>query len=49
MCQSDYETGDHLLLHCVFASGLWGSVLRSFGILWVIPGRVVDLLFGWRN
>ena len=23
--------------------------LRSFGVSWVLPKRVIDLLAGWRN
>ena len=33
----------HLLLHCVFASELWGFVFKTFGIYWVIPTRVLSL------
>jgi hypothetical protein len=49
MCRSDWETGDHLLIHCTMASALWSSVLRSFGVCWVFPNHIVDLLFGWHN
>jgi hypothetical protein len=31
---------DHLLLY-------WSFVLRSFGVDWVLPKKVVELLFGW--
>uniref|UniRef100_A0A2N9G322 Vacuolar protein sorting-associated protein 13 VPS13 adaptor binding domain-containing protein n=2 Tax=Fagus sylvatica TaxID=28930 RepID=A0A2N9G322_FAGSY len=34
------ETVDHLLLY-------WSFVLRSFGVDWVLPKKVVELLFGW--
>jgi hypothetical protein len=40
---------DHLLLHYSLAVDLWNFALRSFGIHWVLPGKVVDLLFRWRN
>jgi hypothetical protein len=36
------ETVDH-------ASELWGFIFQSFGVQWVLSGRVVDLLFGWQN
>ena len=49
MCCSAWETRDHLLIHCAIASDSWSSVLRSFGVLWVMPEKIVDLLFGWRN
>uniref|UniRef100_A0A2N9EWI3 Reverse transcriptase zinc-binding domain-containing protein n=1 Tax=Fagus sylvatica TaxID=28930 RepID=A0A2N9EWI3_FAGSY len=40
---------DHLLLHCEIASALWYFVFQTFGIHWVIPAKVIDLLFGWHN
>jgi hypothetical protein len=49
LCKNHWETGDHLLLHCEIASALWCFVLQSFGIQWVIPATVIDLLFGWYN
>jgi hypothetical protein len=33
----------NLLLHCAFASELWGFVFKTFGIYWVIPTRVLSL------
>jgi hypothetical protein len=49
MCRKEWETGDHLLLHCVQASDLWSAVLRSFGVCWVFPNSIKDLLYGWFN
>jgi hypothetical protein len=49
ICVDVMETVDHLLLHCSVASNLWNFVYRSFGIQWAISGKVMDLLFGWRN
>ena len=49
MCCCDGETVDHLLLHCTLAHVLWSFVFTAFGIHWVTPRRVVDLLLGWRN
>jgi DNA segregation ATPase FtsK/SpoIIIE-like protein len=49
MCQRDDETVDHLLLHCPAIQPLWSFVFRAFNIYWVLPRRVMDLLFGWRN
>jgi hypothetical protein len=28
---------------------LWYFVFQNFGIHWVIPATVIDLLFGWHN
>jgi hypothetical protein len=49
MCRHDGETGNHLLIHCTLASDLWHVILRSFGVLWVFPNNIADLLFGWFN
>ena len=40
---------DHLLLHCGKVFRLWSFALRSFGVSWVLPKRVIDLLASWRN
>ena len=29
--------------------GLWSFVFQKFGITWVLPGCVLNLLFGWYN
>jgi hypothetical protein len=49
MCRKGWETGDHLLIHCVLASDLWSAVLKSFGVCWVFPNSIMDLLYGWFN
>ena len=49
MCKKGWETVDHLLIHCEVASTLWGFVFQRFGIQWVLPAKVLDLLFGWFN
>ena len=49
LCKCDGESVDHLLLHCGEVFRLWSFAFRSFGVLWVLPKRVVDLLVGWRN
>ncbi|KAL0015279.1 hypothetical protein SO802_002348 [Lithocarpus litseifolius] len=49
MCCHCGETVDHLLLHIEKAHRLWSFVFTFFGILWVIPRAIPDLLFGWWN
>ena len=49
LCRCSGETVDHLLLHCGLARQVWSFVFRSFGVTWELLGRVVELLFGWRN
>jgi hypothetical protein len=40
---------DHLLIHCSVASALWSWILGVFGISWVLPQTVAELLFSWWN
>jgi hypothetical protein len=48
MCKKSKEIIDHLLLHYDVAKDLWVSIFRLFGLEWVIPQRVVELLASWR-
>jgi hypothetical protein len=47
MCKKTEESVDHLLLHCVVAFALWYSLFNLFGLSWVIPQRVMNLLACW--
>ena len=49
MCHCNGKSLDHLLIHCAVAYLLWGFVLRSFGVTWVLQERVLDLLMDLRN
>ena len=49
LCRCNGESVDHLLLHCGEVSQLWSFALRSFGVYWILPMRVIDLLANWRN
>ena len=49
MCKGSGETVDHLLIHCQVARSLWCWILRVFGLSWVFPETVKDLLFNWWN
>ena len=49
LCRSNGETANHLLLHCGKAFQLWSLVFRSFGISWVLPRSIADMLFDWWN
>ena len=40
---------DHLLLFCPIANSLWTYMFRLFGIDWVMPGSVADLLSCWYH
>ena len=47
MCKKDGEYIDHLLLRCHVAKELWNMVFSLFGVHWVMPCHVVDLLASW--
>ena len=49
LCCCNVESVDHLLLFCPIAHSLWMYMLRLFGINWVMPSSVVDLLFSWYH
>ena len=49
MCRCSGETVNHLLLHCHVAGVLWSWIFHTFGVLWVLFGKVVDLLFSRWN
>ena len=43
-CKPDGESVDHLLIHSSLARELWDTILVLFGVQWVTPRRVMDLL-----
>uniref|UniRef100_A0A2N9HDV0 Reverse transcriptase zinc-binding domain-containing protein n=1 Tax=Fagus sylvatica TaxID=28930 RepID=A0A2N9HDV0_FAGSY len=49
LCKVDGESINHLLLHCLVARDLWNLVCCLFGVSWVMPSGVVDLLFCWNG
>jgi hypothetical protein len=48
LCKKDEEIINHLLLHCEFSVDIWHLVLISFGVSWVTPGNVSQLLQCWK-
>ena len=49
LCKEDGETIDHLFLHCKVARELWNFVFNLFGMSWVMPRKVVELLSCWQG
>uniref|UniRef100_A0A2N9H5P7 Reverse transcriptase domain-containing protein n=1 Tax=Fagus sylvatica TaxID=28930 RepID=A0A2N9H5P7_FAGSY len=47
MCKDHGESVNHLLLHCSVAQELWELIFSMFGVAWVMPRGVVDLLSCW--
>ena len=46
-CNENVETMEHILLWCPFIWRLWANMMRWWGMLWVIPGSIQDLLQWW--
>ena len=38
------ETCDHILLHCAFTRSIWELIFVLFGVLWVLPSTVKEVL-----
>ena len=49
MCKASGESISHMLLHCSAAREVWLFIFNIFGIQWVMPGGVLDLLSCWRD
>jgi hypothetical protein len=49
MCKRSGESVNHLLLHCRVVREVWNFSLRSFGVSWVFPETVSELLSSWHN
>jgi hypothetical protein len=47
LCKRDGESVDHVLLHCDVAFALWNNIFSRFGISWVMPRSVLDLVACW--
>jgi hypothetical protein len=47
LCKLDGESVDHFLLYCEMAHALWNTILSRFGLSWVMPNNVVDLMACW--
>lgn len=47
MCKNSEETVDDLPLHCPME--LWILIFLAFGVNWVMPKMVKDLLQGWEH
>ena len=49
MCKHCGESIDHLLLHCEVANEIWNVFFQLFGVSWVMPRKVSDILESWRG
>jgi hypothetical protein len=49
MCKTCDEFINHLFLHCMVATELWNTILQLFGVVWVMPRSVKEMLGSWRG
>ena len=49
MCKCNGESVNHLFLHCPVAMDLWPMVLGLFGVSWVMPQSIMELLAYWQD
>ena len=49
MCNLDGESIVHLFLHCPVANDLWSFVFSLFGVCWVMPRKITDLVSRWQG
>jgi hypothetical protein len=47
LCKKSGESIDHLLLRCEISRDLWSYILILFGVEWVMPRTVLELLNSW--
>ena len=43
------EIVDHLLIRCPIATQLWSMVYGLFGVQWIMPLSVMDMLASWQG
>ena len=48
MCKHSGESPNHLL-HCEAAQSLWSMVFCLFGVVWVMPSSVVEVMASWMG
>jgi len=49
LCKTSEESIDHLFMHCMVATELRSMILQLFGVVWVMPRSVKDMLGSWRG
>ena len=48
LCKDNKELVDHILIHCGKTRELWTLLLSYFGLVWVFPTLVRNLLLEWK-
>ena len=48
LCKGSKESADHILIHCDKTRELWTMLLTTFGLVWVFPTSMRNLLLEWK-
>lgn len=43
LCLANEENEADLLIHCAYASSVWGVILEKFSMKWVMPSTISEL------
>ncbi len=49
MCKKNGESISHLFLHCSAAREIWNFIFSIFGIQWMMPCGIIELLANWGS
>ena len=49
LCGCEEETVNHILIHCIVVKVLWDMICALFGVQWVFPETVKEVLLSWRG
>ena len=49
LCGCEEENANHILLHCTVVKTIWEITLVIFGVQWVFPESVIEVLLSWRG
>ena len=49
LCGCEEESANHIMLHCTVVKILWEIALAIFGVQWVFPESVIEVLLSWRG
>lgn len=47
-CYGDTELATHILIHCPFTLEIWCGIAKDFGVNFIAPRNLMDLLLGWK-
>ena len=49
LCGCEEEYVNHILIHCIVEKVLWDMIFALFGVQWVFPETVKEVLISWRG